>query len=265
MTINAKTVLGLLAAFMLMVPLGGCSDKGEKGPKGKTLPATVMKIDQQTRNVTIKIKTDDGGEREESGTVGDDTEILINGRGAKLADVQVGEEVSVTVQKSPTEDGKYLVKKVVIERAAENDFKPTSEITPSAPPANSEIKPSAPPSATEAKPTEPRAQLDPTQPVPVPTDTGEEDPEARKQDLMDLIYAQIRVRMEEALVRRAELLKNGTPQTDASVADFERQIIRARTLLTERGEILEDVSPPLAGVPAPSPSASAAPGGNMIP
>jgi len=253
-TIKNKFVQGLLAVVLLALPIGGCPEKGDKAPKGKTLPATVMKIDQQTRNVTIKIKTDDGGEREESGTVGDDTEILINGRGAKLADVRVGEKVTVTVQKSPTEDGKYNVKKVVIERAAETDWKPANagtEATPATnPPAAEPTKDAAPTPSTE-----PRASADPSkQPVPVPTDTGEVDPDTRKQDLADLIYAQIRVRMEEALVRRADLLKSGTPQSDASVADLERQILRARSLLSERGELLDDVSPPLAGAPAPAPT-----------
>jgi len=247
-----KLVHGLLAAVLIALPLGGCPEKSDKAPKGKTLSGVATKIDLQTRNVSMTIKGDDGAERELNGTVGDDTEILINGRGSKLADVRVGEKVEVTVQKSATEDGKYNVKKVEITRAGDSDWKPTNATTQSsAAPTPPPVAPTPTPTPTTTPPTPPRAQ---GEVVPANPPEGEGDVDERKQDLADFIYAQIRVRMEEALTRRADLLKNGTPQSDPAVADLERQILRARSLLSERGEILEDVTPPISGTPAPAPS-----------
>jgi len=253
-------VRGLFAA-MIAISFAGCTDKGASAPKGKTRPGVVTKIDLQTRNVAMKIKTDDGVEQEHSGTISDDTEILINGRGAKLADVRIGEKVDVTVQKSKTEDGKFDIKKVEITRASDSDWKSTNTATQpvltSSPPVTP--PPTTPPANANTPPTTPRTQADPTTPNPVPDEgMASNDQEAQKQDLTDLIYAQIRVRMEEALARRSNLLKNGTPQSDPQVAEFERQIIRARSFLSERGELLDDVAPPLAGIAAPgTPSANA--------
>ena len=265
MTTKITFVRGALAV-LIAVSLAGCSDKGSNAPKGKTRQGVVTKIDLQTRNVAMKIKTDDGVEQEHSGIISEDTEILINGRGAKLADVHIDDKVSVTVQKSKTEDGKFDIKKVEITRAADSDWKSTGETTkpaptptpPTTPPA---VTPTPTPTPPPANPpaAEPRVQTDPKTPTPVP-DVGmtNNDPEAAKQDLTDLIYAQIRVRMEEALARRELLLKDGTPQSDQRVAEFERQVLRARSFLSERGELLDDVTPPLAGIPAPgTPSASA--------
>lgn len=257
-------VRGFLAA-LVAVSMVGCTDKSNGTPKGKTRPGVVTKIDLQTRAVAMKIKTDDGVEQEHSGTISDDTEILINGRAAKLADVRIGEKVDVTVQKSKTEDGKFDIKRVEITRTSDSDWKSTSDTagttsTSNAPatPTNGTVNPTPTPTPTPA-PTEPRAKADPATPTPVP-DVGmaNNDQEAAKQDLTDLIYAQIRVRMEEALARRELLLKENTPQSDPRVAEFERQILRARSFLSERGELLNDVTPPLAGMAAPeTPSAQA--------
>ncbi len=267
MTTNIRFVRGALAV-LIAVSMAGCTDKGAQAPRGKTRPGVVTKIDLQTRNVAMKIKTDDNVEQEHSGTISDDTEILINGRAAKLADVHIGERVDVTVQKSKTEDGKFDIKRVEITRASDSDWKATGTTTQPPAPVNPGLTPSneaaptpsapkaAPPPAptpSNNPPTPPRASADTAAPKPV-EDIGMADPtqEAAKQDLTDLIYAQIRVRMEEALVKRADLLKAGTSQNDPSVAEFERQIIRARSFLSERGELLDDVAPPLAGISAPA-------------
>lgn len=258
-------VRGIFAA-MIAISFAGCTDKSANAPRGKTRPGVVTKIDLQTRNVAMKIKTEEGIEQEHSGTISDETEILINGRGAKLADVVVGDKVDVTVQKSKTEDGKFDIKKVEVTRSSDSDWKTTNTatqpaLTPNPPvtPPTVTPTPTPPPANTNTPPTTPRAQADPTTPNPVPDEgMASSDQEAQKQDLTDLIYAQIRVRMEEALARRSSLLKNGTPQSDPQVAEFERQIIRARSFLSERGELLDDVAPPLAGISAPgTPSANA--------
>mgnify|MGYP001615431642 FL=1 len=61
----------------------------------------------------------------------------------------------------------------------------------------------------------------------------------------DLIYAQIRVKMEEAIQKRAGLLQSGRAPSDTEVRQLEGVIMRARQLLTEAGEVVEDVQPPI--------------------
>lgn len=262
-------VRGTFAA-LIAVSLVGCTDKGANEPKARKRPGEVTKIDLQTRHVAMKIKTENGVEQEHASTLSEDTEILINGRGSKLADVRIGDKVEVTVQKSKTEDGKFDIKKVEITRASDSDWKSTSSntqpaVTPN-PPVNPTPAPTPPPATPP--PAEPRVQADPSPLTPVPDEgmtTVSNNQEEEKQDLTDLIYAQLRVRMEEALARREILLKEGVPQSDTRIAEFERQILRARSLLSEppRSELLDDVTPPLAGLSAPTtpetPSAAVTP------
>jgi hypothetical protein len=51
--------------------------------------------------------------------------------------------------------------------------------------------------------------------------------------------------MEEAIIERAKLLKEGRDPADERVRQLEGTIMRARDLLTEAGEVVEEVSPPI--------------------
>ncbi|MFQ5429973.1 MAG: hypothetical protein ACE5E1_06650 [Phycisphaerae bacterium] len=73
---------------------------------------------------------------------------------------------------------------------------------------------------------------------------------SERQAKTDLIYATIRVRMEEMIEQRKELLASGTPPSDERVRKLEGSIMRARGLLIENGETVEDVDPPIV-LPAP--------------
>lgn len=61
----------------------------------------------------------------------------------------------------------------------------------------------------------------------------------------NLIYATIRIKMEEMIDRRAGLLKSGKDPSDVEIRQLEGSIMRARELLQEAGEIVEDVVPPI--------------------
>jgi hypothetical protein len=67
----------------------------------------------------------------------------------------------------------------------------------------------------------------------------------RREQAANLIYAQIRVKMEEAIDERAKLLKSGTDPADTKVRELEGRIMRARELLTGNGELVEEVEPPI--------------------
>lgn len=78
------------------------------------------------------------------------------------------------------------------------------------------------------------------------------DDEASRRALAeDMIYATIRIKMEDMIERRAALLKAGTNSSDAELRDLERSILRARGLLIEAGEIVEDLEPPILQVRTP--------------
>ncbi len=59
----------------------------------------------------------------------------------------------------------------------------------------------------------------------------------------------------QVAAKRMTAQRAGTALSDPAIQDLERQILRARALLAERGEILEDVRPPLqSGGSAPAPT-----------
>lgn len=78
-----------------------------------------------------------------------------------------------------------------------------------------------------------------------------EDDSGRRAMAENMIYATIRIKMEEMIDQRAGLLKSGKAPSDVEVRGLEGSIMRARDLLMEAGEIVEDVQPPIVEVRAP--------------
>ena len=75
-----------------------------------------------------------------------------------------------------------------------------------------------------------------------PIQAGDEE---RRQQAQDLIYATIRMKMEEFIAERGKLLKSGFNPADEKVRELEGRIMRARDLLIEAGEVVEEVDPPI--------------------
>jgi hypothetical protein len=67
----------------------------------------------------------------------------------------------------------------------------------------------------------------------------------RRMMAQDLIYTRIRIKMEEMIAQRSTLLKQGKDPADPEIRQLEGSIMRARELLTEAGEKVEDVQPPI--------------------
>ena len=81
-----------------------------------------------------------------------------------------------------------------------------------------------------------------------PTAPQSEDPQSvedRRAETEHLIYAVIRVKMEEMIAQRADLLKQGVSASDPKIRDLEGSIMKARELLIENGEVVEEVDPPI--------------------
>lgn len=124
---------------------------------------------------------------------------------------------------------------VQAERSASADSSNASETpktTPAQePPVQSASYNSNPPNSDKATP-------------PPPKDRSETDGITRAQ-AENMIYATIRIKMEEMIAKRAALLKSGRDPSDVEVRDLEGSIMRARELLEENGEIVEPVNPPI--------------------
>lgn len=204
-----------LAVVFLATGLIGCSENNGKQPKIKRVEGVAKKIDLQNNSVSMVVKDDKGAQRELTGTVRENTEVIINGRVQTLKDVREGDQVVVYgYREGEGEDSKLVATKVEVTRARDGDWKTSGAST---------AKPTTPPAAnTDEK----RAQT------------------------TDMIYAQIRIRMQESIVQRAELLKAGKPRSDPEIRKLEGMIMKARDLLTEAGEVVADVEPPILETPA---------------
>jgi len=82
--------------------------------------------------------------------------------------------------------------------------------------------------------------------IPLPSlAPSEEELARRREQASDLVYALIRVRMEEAIIHRKELLEAGRPRSDVKVRRLEGVIMNARQYLVNDGEVVEAVDPPI--------------------
>ncbi len=113
---------------------------------------------------------------------------------------------------------------------------------------------SAKTNARTAKPTQqtPVKQVATKTPTPAsPQEVAEDmppigdDPRQLREHYSNVIYATIRIRMEEAIQRRAKLFKQGESPKSEEIVNLERQILKARSLLVENGENVQPVYPPI--------------------
>lgn len=93
-------------------------------------------------------------------------------------------------------------------------------------------------------------RLEPITPSPSQTSATQEPvvattDEEKREQAANMIYAQIRLRMEEFISERKKLLSEGKTRDDARVQQLEGSILKARELLMEAGEMVEDVDPPI--------------------
>lgn len=112
-------VFGLLSLTMTMMLVSGC--KEESGERKYTTRTGVAKsINVETGQVTLEITTKKGEKKEIPGWVRQETEIIINGKVAKMEDVKPMEEVKVVGYiEGEGLSRQYVATRVEIQRAEE--------------------------------------------------------------------------------------------------------------------------------------------------
>ncbi|MBN1346869.1 MAG: hypothetical protein JXQ73_29525 [Phycisphaerae bacterium] len=222
----------VVAVFLALI-LVGCSENNGKNPKIQRVEGVAKVIDLENNYVSMTIKDKKGVERELTGTVREDTEVSINGRKQDLKDVKPGDKVVVYgYREGKDEDQKLVATKVEVTRVRDDDWKSTSRTMAGKPDQHADE-----PKVTAKPAGEPEAKT-----------VAADDEEIRNQTT-DMIYARIRIEMESAISKRAALLKGGKAPSDPEVRQLEGVIMRARDLLQEAGEVLEDIEPPIVEKP----------------
>ncbi len=245
MTTLARNRAVWTVGLILALGLVGCSENSSKKPKLRRVEGVAKTIDLEKNQVSMVVRDDKGNESELQGSVRDDTEVWINGRSQKLEDIRPGDTVVVFGYREGAREQKKLVAtKVEVTRSRDSDWKSTGTPVAKKPePTLVKVEPK-PAVADATKPvatTPPAAQPDRPEAAPPATIVNE-------QQAMDLLYATMRIRMEEAIEERAALLKGGTEPSDPQVRRLEGVIMRARELLTEAGEVVGPVEPPIVEV-----------------
>ena len=111
--LRTAAVLSLSAAVILA---GGCRRPIQER-KYDAVAGVASEIDLDTGNVSMDWRNEETGEvRRLTGQVTQETEIFINGIGAELADVRLGDRVTVVVYHRPDDPTRWIVTQVQIER-----------------------------------------------------------------------------------------------------------------------------------------------------
>jgi hypothetical protein len=121
---------------------------------------------------------------------------------------------------------------------------------PSVPAAPGAAKPVAPPANQKAPapvpPAAPPTGASPTTSSPVAGNADQ-----HRIQLEATIMATLRAKMDEMVQERARLLKDGKPATDPQIRELEDSILKARKLLTDKGQTVGEVDPPITQVAQP--------------
>jgi len=140
------------------------------------------------------------------------------------------------------------------EKATARPVAPTPEATPQPQPqAVAETTPAQAPQAAPNRPiVDARRQAAPVQKANEGAPAAQNrsaapasDPDALRAQTEDMIYATIRIKMEEMAAERSRLLKSGKTQNDPEVRQLESSILIAQRLLRENGEIVDELDPPI--------------------
>lgn len=229
----------LIPMMLFAVWTTGCSDQGRSKNKLKQFEGTANSIDLQSKEVSMTVVREDGSEHDLKGIIRDDTEVWINGRQRSLEDVKKGDKVRAFVLKDKSE-GKYVVVKVEVDRPISKNASADGADVPD--------ESGASPAVMLAKSPDPSVETAATpdrSTMPVSDQPPKRDSIRDREHAEDMIYGQIRLRMEIALEKRKDLLASGAGRADPQVRDLERQIGKARELLIEHGEIVGEFEPPM--------------------
>jgi type IV secretory pathway VirB10-like protein len=125
---------------------------------------------------------------------------------------------------------------------------PAKPAQPMPPPAAKPVPPPPPPPApkpsAQAQPA-PQPMVQKTTETPGKPQTPEAQSAEKRAQIEDVIYAEMRVKMEQMIAQRAQLMKSGKDSSDPEVQKLEASILRAKKFLTDAGEVVGDINPPI--------------------
>ncbi|MBN1489047.1 MAG: hypothetical protein JXA69_03950 [Phycisphaerae bacterium] len=119
----------ILAGVALSLLLCGACNKSEDEPKHRTIEGVAESVDPKSNQVSMSwYNAKKQRDERVNGMVNDDTEVLINGRVARLEDIVAGDSVKVTgrVLKSEGEP-QYLATRIEVTREGADSFVPATE------------------------------------------------------------------------------------------------------------------------------------------
>lgn len=122
--IRISTLITMAAG---LVAFGACSHKNAE-PEHRTIEGVAESIDTNTNQVAMRwYNPKKQADMKVAGTVTDQTEILINGRVARLEDIKVGEKVSVTGRIMKDSSSPQLIAtRIEVTREASSTSAPTT-------------------------------------------------------------------------------------------------------------------------------------------
>ncbi len=113
---NLLQTAALLSLFATVIFAGGCRRPVQER-KYDAVAGVATEIDLDTGNVSMDWQNEETGDvRRLTGRVTQETEIFINGIGARLADVRLGDRVTVVVYHQLDDPARQIVTQVQIER-----------------------------------------------------------------------------------------------------------------------------------------------------
>lgn len=215
---SPRGCLGVLAVFGLLIG-AGCNPSQPKKPKSRTFDGEITRIDPAKRRVAMKLRNPKNKAewltKEVEGAVTETTEIQINGRAAKFADLRVKDTVEATGYRQGKDDNEEIIAEAIrVDRPTESIPSTPGLSTP-------------PPSTTAASPPPPAANGN------APAASAPPRQSLSREELMRLFVQELEKARTKAILDRAELLKEGRPPDDIDVLALDGRIAKAEQAIAQ--------------------------------
>jgi len=210
-----SVVRGLSAAALCVcVGMGGgCNEHEQRKPKSKTMEGVITRLEIDKGRLAMKMRDPKDKSQflpqEIEGSVTPTTELWINGKAAKMADLRVSDKVEATgYRQGKGENEQIIAEKLSIERPEAVLPKPMEAPPGTPPPAAA----STAPAAAESTP----AGLNP-----------------KGVELMRQLVREIKKQRGEFAAQKAKLLKEGRPADDREVLELDARVAKADMTLAQ--------------------------------
>lgn len=255
-----STFTASLIVLMGFALTPGCKQDEPRKPKSKTMEGVITRVDADKGRLAMKLRNPKNKSeflpKEIEGSVTPTTEIQINGKLAKLADLREKDTVEATgYRQGKGDEEKIVAEKITVDRPIEvaAPVKPLTPPTP-APTNPAPVAASTPPPATQAAETPPVDPNAATPNAPAPK-VG-----LSPTDALKMFVEEVKKHRNKAAAERAELLKEGRPaddpevlKRDAIMAKADQAIAQVEDEAAKKGILLQQAaaaSQPAGSAPA---------------